>query len=719
MRKYIFVAMGLILSVMTRSEEGMWVPVLLEKLNISRMQDLGLKLSAEDIYSINQSSLKDAIVQFGGGCTAEIVSSRGLILTNHHCGLGSIQKLSSLEHDYLTNGFWARSFEEELPCKGLSVMLLNRMEDVTASVLQGVDGEMSQIQRSQIIRSNMDKLEKDAVTGTHYEARIRPFFYGNQYYLFVFEVFKDIRLVGTPPMSIGKFGGDTDNWMWPRHTGDFSVFRIYAGKDNKPSAYNPENIPYTPRRHLPVSLKGYSEGDFTFVFGYPGTTKEYLSAAGIDLIVNKENPLRIRLRQKRLDIIDAAMARDHAVRIQYTAKAAGIANYWKKMIGESKGILRADAITLKKERESAFISWVEAEKGRAQRYGQVLPSFQTTYHSYLPVDISAIYITEAAMGVEMIRFAAGLRDLVTNSEKSAKKDLNGLLIQESVLRTARDFFKNWNYDIDKEILAEMLGEMYKGMDPGFRPRVIDRLAKKYQGDFGKCADNLFSQSVLTDSGRICNILTTYKEHDAKVLRKDPIYSLMLEIYSDYEKQIQPQVQKFTVKIDSLQRIYMAAQMEMNEGKPLYPDANGTLRVAYGKVERYFPADAVTYHYFTTLEGVMEKEDTSIYDYQVDSTLRLRFIQKDFGQYADKDHSMHVAFIASNHTTGGNSGSPVLNAGGELIGINFDRNWEGTQSDLFYDPSYCRNISLDIRYCLFVIDKVYGNGHLIKEMTVVN
>ncbi len=714
----ILVILSVLFRITVMAEEGMWIPMLLEQLNIKRMQDLGLKLTAEDIYSVNHSSLKDAIVQFGGGCTAEIVSAQGLILTNHHCGLGAIQRQSSLQHDYLTDGFWAGSFDEELPSPGVSVTLLVRMEDVTSRVLDGVNDRMNQFQRAQVIKQNAEKIEQEAMKGTHYDARIRPFYYGNQYYLFVNEIFKDVRLVGAPPSSIGKFGGDTDNWMWPRHTGDFSIFRIYAGTNNEPAGYSKENVPYKPKNYLPISLKGYQKNDFTFVFGYPGSTREYLPSYAVDLTANKENPVRIGLRQQRLDVMKAAMEEDRLVRIQYSAKANGIANYWKKMIGESGGIRRIDAVAKKEQSEQVFQVWADSTPERKARYGGILPAFKSAYQRYLPVDISSVYISEAGQGIEIVRFAAGFRDLVKISKNKSSKSGDVLKAAADLKKSSQEFYKNYQPYVDRQIMAAMLGRMSENMDRAYLPGIFTDDKQLQRKDFGSYSAGLFAESIFTDSTRLFNFLDSYKPSKVKSMEKDPLFCLMASIYARNEKDIVPEMSKMTGRIDSLQRIYMAAQMEMQRQKVLYPDANSTLRIAFGKVDDYLPADAVKYDYFTTLAGVMQKDDPSVYDYKVDPRLKKLYLEKDYGPYADRDGTVHVAFTASNHTTGGNSGSPVLNASGELIGINFDRNWEGTLSDLMYDPSQCRNISLDIRYCLFVIDKVAGSRRLISEMKII-
>ena len=731
MRKALLVIFLFYIRFSLPAEEGMWIPMLLEQLNIKQMQDMGLKLSAEDIYSINHSSLKDAIVLFGGGCTAEIVSPYGLILTNHHCGLGNIQRHSTVEHDYLTNGFWAKSPEEELVNPGLTVTLLVWMEDVTDKILLAVDEKMNQFQRSQLIKQRIETLEKEAVKGTHYEAKIRPFYYGNQYYLFVNEVFRDIRLAGAPPSAIGKFGGDTDNWMWPRHGGDFSVFRIYANKDNKPAEYSKENIPYKPKNFLPISLKGYQKGDFTFVFGYPGSTREYLTSYGVTLISDKENPVRIRLRQKRLDIMNEAMKGSNQIRIQYISKYQGIANGWKKMIGETKGIKKLNAVAKKQEYEKKFQIWADSISSRQSAVGSqqsavgignsyvnLIPEFEKTYTQFLQADLASVYITEAGMGIEIVRFAGNFFELVTISKKKEIKDEDISKVLDKLKKSAKTFNKDYQQCIDIKVMKEMMTEMKKNMNNDYLPIVFIEIEKNYKNDFSAYANDLFKQSLLTDSTRLRDFLNNYKKNDYRKLEKDPAYILSKSIYSRNERDVAPFISKFNGKIDSLQRIYMSGQMVFEKDKRFYPDANSTLRVSYGKVDDYQPADGVQYDYYTTSKGILEKEDSTIYDYAVDPKLRTLLVNKDFGRYSDKDGTLHLAFTASNHTTGGNSGSPVLDANGNLIGLNFDRNWEGTMSDLMYDPDQCRNITLDIRYCLFIIDKYAGAGNLIKEMKII-
>lgn len=719
MRKWI-VSMLLVVafSFSLSAEEGMWIPLLLQQLNIKQMQDMGLKLSAEDIYSINHSSLKDAVVQFGGGCTAEIVSPNGLMLTNHHCGLGSIQRLSTPVHDYLADGFWANSFGEEISCPGLTITLLIRMEEVTAKILQNVTDEMPEFQRMQIVKQNISEVEKEAISGNSYEAKVRSFYYGNQYYLFVTETFKDIRLVGTPPYDIGQFGGDTDNWMWPRHGGDFSVFRIYVNSRNEPAEYSKDNRPYKPKSFLPVSLKGYQEGDFTFVFGYPGSTREYLTSCGVDLIANQENPVRINLRRQRLEIINKAMNESKQVRMQYTSKHQGIANGWKKMIGETMGIKKIDAIAKKRAFEEKFQKWADSISSiRHTSYTTLLNEFSQTYDKFKPVDIASVYLTEAGMGIEIVRFADGFADLV---KKSKDKKTTTEEIMKSVLKiknTAKNFYKDYQPMIDRQVFEAMTKEMMEKMDEQFLPGAFQDFEKKYHRNFTRITQDYFDHSMLTDSARLFRFLSGYKVSDSKKMEKDLLYRFSESIFDRYTKDVSPKSQKYNADIDSLQRIYMAGQMEMGKYR-FYPDANSTLRIAYGNVCGFQPADAVSYNYFTTSNGILEKENPDIYDYTLQPKLKKIFTDRDFGPYCDKDGSLHIAFTATNHTTGGNSGSPVLDANGYLLGLNFDRNWEGTMSDLMYDPDLCRNISLDIRYCLFVIDKFAGARRLIDEMKII-
>ncbi|MFA8298687.1 MAG: S46 family peptidase [Hyphomicrobiales bacterium] len=714
----LFIAFLLVGNLSLKADEGMWLPNLLEKLNEKEMQDMGMRISAEDIYSINNSSLKDAIVRFGGGCTGEIVSDQGLLITNHHCGFGSIQKHSTVDHDYLTDGFWAMSKKEELANPGLIATFLVRMNDVTTQALEGVEAGMTQKERQDKINENIKTIKEEATKDTHYHAIVKPFYYGNQYYLFVTETFKDVRLVGAPPSNIGKFGGDTDNWMWPRHTGDFSIFRIYADKDNQPAEYSEDNVPYKPKHHIPISLKGIKEGDFTFVFGFPGRTKEYLPSYAVENIAVERNPIKINLRDKRLSIFKRYQEQDPAVRIQYASKAARVANYWKKMIGESKGIKRLHGVDKKKAFETEFVEWVNSKPEAKKEYGQLIPEFETYYTKMLPYEQAFDYFIEAGLGIEIVKNAGSWKSLINAAKKKAdKKKLEK--IANSLKGRVDSYFKDYYQPIDEEVFVSLLTEYKKGIDPRFKPEFFNLIDKKFKGNVKEYANYVFEKSIFNDKDEMIKILDNPKASKIKKLAKDPAYMMYKQMINIYIGDIQPSLVSYSNTLDSLQRVYVKAMMEMQPEKRFYPDANSTLRIAYGKVGGFKPKNGTEYRYYTTLEGIMEKENPDIYDYVVEDQLKKLYNKKDYGRYADKeDGKIHVAFIADNHTTGGNSGSPVLDADGNLIGVNFDRCWESTMSDLMFDPNFCRNITLDIRYCLFVIDKFAGAKHIVDEMTII-
>jgi len=718
MKRSLFILILLFYILRLSAIEGMWLPLLLQQLNEKEMQQMGLRLTAEDIYSVNQASLKDAIIIFGRGCTGSIISPDGLVLTNHHCGYGAIQRLSSLEADYLNDGFWAMSRQEELRSPGLTVTIMKRMEDVTTEVLNGISNNITEAVRDSLIKINIARIEKLAADTSGYEAQVRPFYYGNEFYLFFTQTFRDIRLVGAPPSNIGKFGGDTDNWMWPRHTGDFALFRIYVGADNKPADYSPGNVPYNPVHFLPISLKGAEKDDFTFVFGYPGRTQQFLPAVAVEGITEVTNPVAIKLRERRLEIMNAGMNNSQLVRIQYAAKHAAIANGWKKMIGESRGIRRMGAVQTKRDQEKEFMHWALSDPEYSKNFGGIVPAFEQIYEELIPLSLSRTYLAEAGLGIEAVRFAGQFNELVRMSKEKKKMDEELQKRISQLLSSAEGYFKNYNAEIDRQVMADMLQMYYSGLDLDHLPEIIKTLHAESKGDFNALSQKAFAKSVFTDQQRLQHFLAKYSPRDFRQIENDLFFRLAIGLNDHLQNRISKRFLVLERRLDSLQRIYVRGLMEMQPDRRFYPDANFTLRVSYGKVEDYFPMDAVHYRHYTTIEGIMEKENPEIYDYIVESKLKELYHQQNYGRYADNDGQMRVCFIASNHTTGGNSGSPVLNGKGHLIGVNFDRNWEGTMSDLMYDPDMCRNISLDIRYCLFIVDKFAGAGHLVNEMVLI-
>ncbi len=699
-----------------KADEGMWLPIFLKAMNEADMQSKGLKLSAEDIYSINKSSLKDAIVHFGGGCTAEIISDQGLMLTNHHCGYGQIQEHSTVANDLLTNGFWAKSQSEELQNPGLTATIIIRMEDVTQQVLASITAGMTDAEREKKVAESIAQITKEAVTGTHYGAYIRPFFYGNEYYMFVTETFKDVRLVGAPPSSIGKFGGDTDNWMWPRHTGDFSVFRIYANSENKPAEYSKDNVPYKPKYVIPISIKGIEENDFTMVYGFPGRTTEYLSSYAVNMIMYETDPAKVKMRETRLKIWDEDMKANDKVRIQYSAKYASLANYWKKWDGEIRGLKKADAINKKKLFEQDFLLKVNTDNDAKGKYGTLFSDFEKLYTEMSPWSKQRDYHGEAIMGIEAVSVASYFYDVV-DALKAGKKAADAQKYIDKIKIDVGVFYKDYNAVTDEKICAAMLQIYVDNVSKAEQATIFLEIEKKYKGDFKKYAKDLYSKSMFVSEAKVLEALKDLDKKYKKI-EKDPIFLLMYSCLSKYKKEVLPKYNELDAKITTLNRSYMKAMRELVTTKKYYPDANSTLRVTYGKVSGYFPKDGVHYDYYTTLDGVMEKENPAVDEFVVFPKLKELYKNKDYGQYANKKGELPVAFCASNHTTGGNSGSPVFNGEGQLIGTNFDRNWEGTMSDIIYNPDQVRNIVLDVRFTLFVIDKFAGAGYLLNEMKIV-
>ncbi|WP_282016662.1 S46 family peptidase [Marinifilum flexuosum] len=706
-----------------KADEGMWIPMLLKKYNIEDMQKAGFKLTAEDIYDINQACLKDAVVGLGREgrpfrhfCTGELVSDQGLMITNHHCGYGAIQSHSTLEHDYLKDGFWAMSREEELANEGITASFLIRMADVTVKVLDGVTDDMKESDRQKLIKKHIKTIVEEAEKDTHYRASVKAYFNGNQYFMAVYEIFKDVRLVGAPPSAIGKFGGDTDNWMWPRHTGDFSMFRIYAGKDNKPALYSNENVPLKPKQSFKISLKGVNQDDFTMVFGYPGTTTEYLTSYALKMMTEVDNPHKIKIRTKKLDLMRADMDASPMVRIQYSAKYAGVANSWKRWQGEIKGLKRLNAIEKKEILEKKFEEWANSTPEFKKRYAGILAKMKAYYNEVTPLSLARDYAIEAGLrGAETVGLAGKFKTLSTLKKEDAAKAQPEL---DKLKKESAKFFKNFNLPTEKKLLAATLKMYSDNLSDEFLPEEIKNIKKKYKGDFKAYAEKAFAKSIFASQPKLDQFIENYKVSQAKKLSKDPLFVLSNSISFFYGSKIAPDYNKIMDQIDKLQRTYMAGLMKMQPEKVFYADANSTFRVHYGKVSGYKPRNAVSYSHYTTLEGIIEKDNPEIFDYDVPQKLRDLYDSKDFGDYANAKGEMPVCFAATNHTTGGNSGSPVLNANGELIGLNFDRAWEGVMSDLMYDPEICRNVSLDIRYVLFIVDKFAGAGYLLDEMNIV-
>ena len=686
-----------------RADEGMWIPMLLQR-NEAAMQRAGMRLSASDIYDINHASLKDAVLLFGGGCTGEFVSHEGLVLTNHHCGYSYIVKHSTVEHDYLTNGFWAMTREQEIPCPGLTVTRLVRMEDVTAQVLAGITDKTLEADREKIIEKNIKAVTEKAVAGTHYKAIVKPFYYGNQYFMYVNEIFTDVRLVGAPPSNIGKFGGDTDNWMWPRHTGDFSMFRVYVGKDNLPADYSKDNVPYSPLKHLEISLKGVEEGDFTFVFGYPGTTHRYVTHDYVNLAANQENPVRIALRDIRLGHYNAAMKQSPAQRLKYASRVASIANGWKKWQGESLGIERLHGVEQKMEQEAEFQKWAQDKP----QYRDVLKQMEQNYASLREIEMEWTYFSEGMLASDFMNRAMRLWRIQRNGDET---------LPQKMLDESRKYFEDFEQHspVDEAIFVETFLYMWQR---GYAPYM--NLKHSTSDEVEATLHKVYAKSILNNPKKLEKVLTMKRMKMLTAIGTDPAVALFNQAYnycySDAKKKTYNEAND---NIQRLMRTYIKGMMEQYPDSNFFPDANLTLRVTYGHVQGFKPKDATYYTAYSTIDGIMEKENPDIYDYRVEPKLKELWQRKDYGQYANKNGELPVAFIATNHTTGGNSGSPVLNADGQLIGINFDRCWEGTMSDLLFDPNYCRNISLDIRYCLFIIDKFAGARHLVDEMTLVN
>ncbi len=706
--KVLLLSVLLVSSSLAKADEGMWLLPLLQKYNIATMQSMGLELSAEDLYSINNTSLKDAIVIFGGGCTGEIISDKGLILTNHHCGYGAIQSHSSTEHDYLKDGFWAMSMDEEIPTPGLSVTFLARIEDVTDKVTKSVKSKMTEEERSKEIEEAAKEIEKEATEGNHYMATVRSYYGGNKYYLLVYERFTDVRMVGAPPSSIGKFGADTDNWMWPRHTGDFSMFRVYADKDNKPADYSPDNVPYKPKHHLPISLKGIEKGDFAMIMGYPGGTTRYMTSWEVDEAIKITNAQRSFIRGIRQEIILEDMLASDEVRIKYASKYSGSTNYWKFSIGQNQALKRLKVSNTKLENQEAFTNWVNDKRKRTKEYGEALDLIKTSIEEREDYMYASMYLSETMLrGTEIISLASRASNLLEMLKKEDSEGLeNGI---NRLKRSAKGFYKDYNAPTDRKVAKAMFKLYADKVKEEFHPSVFSSI-----DNFEQYIDNMFDNSIFADSTKLWSFL---ENPTAEKLENDPAFVAAQSIRG-VAGVIWSKLGEINQRFSKGHRLYVGGIMEMNDGQPMYPDANFTMRLTYGQVQDYYPRDAVHYDYITTLEGVMEKEDPDNWEFVVPEKLKELYKAKDYGRYALDNGKLPVAFITNNDITGGNSGSPVINGKGELIGCAFDGNWEAMSGDITFEPELQRCIGVDIRYVLFVVDKYAGATRLIDEMTIV-
>ena len=722
-KTFLFVALAIFSLVgKVHADEGMWLPMFVERLNYVDMQKMGLQLTPEELYSINNSSLKDAIVGLSEGatprgffCTGEIVSQNSLMFTNHHCGYGSIQKLSTVEHDYLTDGFWAKDFSEELPAEGISASFLVRMEDVTEQVLSVVNDTMTWAERNAAIAAKSKELELAASEDGKYNPIVSAFFEGNEYYMFVYRVYTDVRLVGTPPSSIGKFGGDTDNWMWPRHTGDFSIFRVYADAEGNPAPYSPDNKPLTPKHHLPVSLDGIQQDDFTMIWGFPGSTERYLTSYGIDYNVESFYPTIHDIFKLQTDVMDEFMQKDASVNIMYADDKAGLANTWKNFEGQMLMLRKNKVAETKAELENQFTEWLNANPAKAEEYGDVLNTLAESYKLVHQITPSIYYPNYLAM-----TGAIGIAGEFAAYAGTDKKDKEAVAAAEEALKAidVDAFFAETYKPLEDKMLVEMLKLYYNTFDAEANPNFYNLVEKKYKGDVVALANDILENSIFATPESIKAFI---EKPNAKKVEKDPAYVVMNTMITHlvtnlapYRATMQTISENNHLFVKGLREFYAATQPE----KDLYPDANSSLRMSYGSVQDYQPADAIHYDYICTANGILEKYVPGDYEFDVPQRLLDLIEARDFGQYADENGELVVCFLSTNDITGGNSGSPIMNGKGELIGLAFDGNWEAMSGDINFEPKLQRTINVDARYVLFVIDKFAGATNLIEELTIV-
>lgn len=698
-----------------RADEGMWIPMLVEKLNMAEMKRLGLKLSAEEIYNENSSSIKDAIVIFGRGCTGEIISDKGLLLTNHHCGYGAIQSVSTVENDHLKNGYWASSMEAEIPIPGLTVSFLIRMEEVTARVLENLDPNIGERERAEAVRKIASVIEKEATEGTHYTASVREYFEGNEYYLLVYEVFRDVRLAGTPPEVIGKFGADTDNWMWPRQTGDFALFRVYAGADNKPAAYSKNNVPFKPRHFLPISLDGVKKDDFSMIFGNPGSTDRYLTSWGVKMAIEESNPTRVKIRAEKLRIMDEQMDQSDKVRLQYASKHAGVANYWKYFIGQTRGLKRLNVIEKKQNIEKEFTARVESSRTWQPKYGDALPMIEKAYASMAEFNLARWYMVEAVMsGSDILNIANRFNRLneLLADKKADKQEVDKEI--ERLLSGVDAAYKNFDATLEQNMLARMMEMYYHDLPLAFQPAALIEMSQQSKLNFQLMAAMVFARSHFSSPEKVRAFLA---KPTAKSLSGDPAFRL-IRSFMEVNQQLQQKMAESNAALRKGNRLFVAGLREIYPERVFYPNANSTFRLTYGTVQDYYPADAVHYNYVTTTAGILEKEDPTTWEFVVPERLKEIIHKKDYGIYGNPDGTMAVNFLTNHDITGGNSGSPVMNASGHLIGLAFDGNWEAMSGDIAYEPELQRTISVDARYILLIMDKFAGAKNLVNELVLI-
>jgi hypothetical protein len=698
-----------------RADEGMWIPSLIGK-NYEEMVRMGLKLSKDDLYNINQASLKDAVVQFGGGCTAEMISANGLLITNHHCGYGAIASLSSVEKNYLDNGFWAFSKDQELPAKDMSVIYLQRIEDVTDEITKatkGLSGEKYNKKYEEVKK----KIEERAAENKKYVANVKEYFNGNQILLLVYKKYTDIRLVATPPKSIGKFGGDTDNWMWPRHTADFSMFRVYAGKDNEPAEYAADNVPYQPKKYLPVSIKGVSEGDYAMIFGYPGRTNRYEVSYGVDMALENVNPSIVNLRDKRLAIMRKHMDADKSVYLKLTSQYSSIANYWKYFIGQTEQLKRLKVVDQKTANEKAFTNWAT---NNAPEYKDLIAEYQKMYNAYRPYAKHITYYSEGFRAASLSRLAASMDDLHKELEKKSPNKDTVKKHTDNLKKNYKTMMRTFDMGTDKELFSAMTKMFHDDIPENQHPAIYNNVIFKNYGPanaantYASYADYVYSNTFLLDSNKLNAFIAapTVAQMD-----NDPAIAYAFSFVNNYDQNYKPKYEAYTEAKKDLSKRYVKGLMEMNKNKMFYPDANSTMRITYGKVAGYEPMDGVHYNYFTTLDGYVAKYKPNDDEFDAPKELIELYNAKDYGMYADKDGSLHTCFITTNDITGGNSGSPVMNGNGEWIGIAFDGNWEAMSGDIAFDKQYKRTICTDARFILFLIEKLGKAHNLVEEMDI--